>query len=403
MKVYAAKRGDKRRKGSAMITVLALIGVVMITTLYLTTFAKNQSGLVKGTHDYLGAKALAEAGASEAYAILKANWNAKGNSANFPQRSLGGGTYQATVTTVNTNRAGISCTATYGSKTATVKIDVANVASNTSSSGSGSGTTPPTSPWAYSVLINGYLTMNGAGINYDYLQVNSYISVNGTMTWGSAGSNVHVSCSDSSQGFSGNGTITINGSLVAPKITINGTKTITTQVITNVPVVSFPTPDLTAYYTIAVANGQVYSNLMVNGSTNWGTIPGGIKWVNGTFTQNGTLTYSGCIIATGAIQFNGGFTQTRVGDLPAVVSRDSTVQVNGSHTVQGLVYSKSDTSWNGSGSLVGALLVGGNCSFNGAYGLLSYTYSYPGTAAGGGSLGGTGGGTPQVAITCWQM
>ena len=281
-----------------------------------------------------------------------------------------------------------------------VKLDVVNRA--TGGGGGGGGSTPPTSPWGYSVLANGYIVLNGQGTAFAYCHANSYITCNGNLEWGNGTSNVVVSSANSSQGFLANGQITVHGTVRAPKITINGNINIDHQIVTNVATVTFPTPDLTSYYNIALANGQVNSSaLTLNGNTSWGAIAGGVKWVNGAFTANGSLSYSGCIIATGNMTFNGVTTQTRVGDLPAAVSRDGTVVMNGSHTVEGLVFSKGDLTWNGQGSIAGSVLCGGNLTFNGSYGIVSYKYSEPGTAAGGGGGGGSGG-ADKVGISAWQ-
>lgn len=387
--------GQEGSRGSALITLMIIILLVSIAGASMVGFAKQQVYAVAKVRDYLKAQAYAEAGANEAYNTLKTNFALRSDPGNFPPRTFGDGNYAVSVQSVSSDLAAIVSTGMVGSVKSVVKMDVKNYVPATG----GSSPPPRTNPWGHTILCNGYITHNGAGTCYGSVHANNYITCNGTIAWGSAGSNIYVSAHSSSKGFRANGSATIMGTVQAPVITVNGTKNITTEIVSDPGTVAFPTPDLTAYYNIAAANGQVFSSQSLNGSVNWGAIPGGVKWINGTFTQNGALTYSGCIIATGNITFNGSVNQTRVGDLPAIVSRDGTVKVNGSHTVKGLVFSKGDLTWNGSGTIDGAILVGGNMTFNGSYGLLAYTYSEPGDAGGG---GGGGSGSDLVGVTAWQ-
>lgn len=403
------KRG---REGTALITAL-IVGVVLVAAgAGVICLAGQESYIVGRIRDQIKAQAIAEAGANEAYSILRENFAKRFDPNAFPAREFDGGTYQASVKTYEDDptKATITVVASYGSASVTVKCDVKDfAAAEGGEGGGGSGSEPPprSSPWAHTVLCNGYITHNGSGECYGSVHANNYITVNGSMNWGADDKEIVVSACSASKGFKANGSCSIHGTVMAPKIQVNGSKHIHQEVVGPVDVVAFPDlgPQLAELYQIALANGQVYNgNLSINGTENWGSVPGGVRWINGTFTQNGSLTYSGAIIATGNIRFNGSVNHTKQGNLPAMVSRDGSITVNGSHTVQGLVYAKTDVTWNGAGSISGAILCGGNMTFNGSYGLLEYSYCMPGTDDGSGSGGGGSGSgvKPEVAITCWH-
>ncbi len=355
--------------------------------------AQQQMHAVKAAQHSLRAQIIAETGANAAYSTLKHNFDARKNPAQFPLTSFDGGTYKATVTQVNEDTVQVKSIGTYENSQAAVILDVKNFAEILEG-----GVVPPTSPWGHGVFCNGYITHNGAGTLKGSVHVNNYLRTNGSLEWGTVSNDCSVTCCGV-DGFKGNGGVTIYGTVTAPRIDINGQDQIRTKVITTPAQVAFPANmDLSAYYQIAQANGQVYSSQKLNGSVNWGEIPGGVRWINGTLTQNGSLTYKGCIIATGNIKFNGSVQQIQYQDFPAVVSRDGFLEVNGDHDFTGLVYARGNVKWNGNGNFEGSILCGGNMTFNGAYGILTYKYCQPGAL--GGSVGGVTKNT--VRITAWQ-
>jgi hypothetical protein len=236
---------------------------------------------------------------------------------------------------------------------------------------------PPPTPWACSVFVNGYMRFNGSSSLSGAAHVNNYILCNGNLTWASPTNIAYVECSGAS-GYEGNGGGTIYGTVRAPVINFAGT--ITERRVEAVPVMAMPTLDLTAYYNTAVANGQVYGSATISSKLNWGAIPGGVRWYNGTLTikNNGSVTYTGCVIATGNITVQGGCTTTRAGSLPSLISRDGTITFNGTQQTTGLIYSKGDVTFNGSGYHNGTLIVGGNLTFNGAADVdFGYLYCSP--------------------------
>ena len=397
------KRQFKRRsnEGSALVLAVCITATVGLMGASLLAFADYQIGAMERARQDNVAMAVAEAGANAAFAVLKTNFANKDNSALFPATAYNGGTYDVTVTSVEDDKAQIKSVGISGTSTQTVIVDVRDFSTGTEGSGGGEGSGPDTTtPWGHAVFVNGSITHNGAGTAFGNVRCNATMTCNGSLNWGSATNPVAIACKTK---FSANGSITIRGSVTAPTISINGSKSIDQQIIATPPTIAFPTLDLTPFYNVAVANNQVYAGTSYNGSQTWGTIPGGVRWYNGNFSANGSTTFSGCIIATGSISFNGGVTQTQVNQLPAFVSRDSTVTCNGSHTVNGLVYSKGNLTWNGAGSLNGGILCGGSLTFNGSYGNIYWSNYIPSTnTTSGGTGGGEGTTAPQVGVTAWQ-
>jgi hypothetical protein len=387
------------RRGAALVTLMVVILIVSIAGAAMVGFAKQQAYSITRVRDYLKAQAYAEAGANAAYNVIKTNFADASDPSKFPAVAFGDGGYDVTVTVVGDDQASIVAVGQCGNATITVKADVKNM-QPVQQQPSGPPVLPPDNPWGYSVLVNGYITHNGAGTAFGKVHVNNYLTQNGSIEWGSDADPMQVSCSGAN-GFIGNGSISIHGTIRAPQIQINGTEHVHQKLVQSVPTVPFPTLDLTPYYQIALANGQVFSSQSPNGDVNWGLIPGGVKWISGTFSQNGSLSYQGAIIATGNITFNGSVTQTKYQQLPAIISRDGYVKVNGSHQINGLVYAKGDCTWNGAGHIYGSILVGGNLTFNGSYGNIYYDFSQPSPDPAGG--GGGSGVSDHCVITAWQQ
>jgi len=248
--------------------------------------------------------------------------------------------------------------------------------------------TDPTDPWSYGVFVNGKIGHNGSGNVIANVHCNQDLRSNGDIDW-----DANVNCVVR---FHANGAASVvNGTVKAPVISGNGAPGITDPQVTAVDTLEFPVIRLTEYYNIAVDNGQVFGGGPQDG--NIGVIPGGVRWYNGDVRFNGGVNYSGCIIATGDIVFRGSQTQTRVGNLPAAISRDGNIVFNGSRAMEGLVYAFANVLYNGSGTLDGSLVVGGDLIFNGVYGVVTYTYSAPG-------MPGDTGTEPEdeVGVTAWQ-
>jgi hypothetical protein len=277
------------QRGSAMFTAMIIMGVLGLVTASMVYMATQQPFIVKKTREQLRAQAIAEAGANVAYAMLSTNFNLKDNPAAFPLINYRGGAYDVTVTSMSSTSAVISSTGFFNLAVSTVAMDVRNTVTNMPS-----GPTPPAS---------------------------------GAFSYGIAcGSSLNTGTSNAG---------TIEGDVIATSITdkkdkITGTETIGTITVNDLF-------SLTPYYNAAVANGTMFYG---DCSFRDYAPPGGIAWVQGNVTLKGTIT--GCIIATGNITANGGFTQIKVYNYPALVSQNGNISGNNS-TAHGLIYAKSGT------------------------------------------------------------
>lgn len=384
------KESDRGRGGAALVIIMIILMVMAIAGASMIGMAGYQVRSVQRLIDRIKAEAIAEAGAAEAYAILRDDFSKRYQVDPIAVREFEGGVYNFSVAPVGDHGAQLWGEGTYNGASFYVGMNLQDV-----HPGEGPNNPPPSSPWAHSVFVNGRLTHNGAGILIGSVRCNNEIRCNGAFVWGTESQDCDVWAYSQ---LRANGVTVIHGTVYSPSIRVNGVDQIREKVIGPIELVEFPVLDLTPYYQIAEENGQVFSDGNYNGSYNWGAIPGGVRWFNGNLRVNGSLTYEGCIIATGYVLFNGVVYQIRVGDLPAVVSRDSYIKVNGASIFHGLIYAAGDVTYNGAQLLEGGLLVGGNCRFNGAYGQIAYSYSQPGSGGGG---GGGSEDSKDIAVTAW--
>jgi hypothetical protein len=357
------------RRGSALITTLiiafslcACVGVLVSAGLHVNKMAGALGGRVR-------AQAIAEAGACYAYSILATNFDTRNNAASFPATAYAGGVYDVTVTPVGADRAVITATGTCDNVTEIVMLDVICV-----TSGSGG---PPEGAFAYTIVSGDDMTFTGSGpinVGGGTVQANGAFKMTGSCSLlGDLKSCVQIWST---------GTTILDGDTWAPMYkgksagspdNITGTKT--TQAVAPVTI---PDIDLTPYYNWAVAHGQVYNgNQHFSGSGN--LVPnGGVMWVNGNLKISTSGTMTGCFIATGDIQITGSGDQIKVGNLPAVISRDGDIDISGSGRFHGLLYAKTggfDKS--GSGDVVGSIVCAGEFDKSGSWAVMTYEDSTP--------------------------
>ena len=386
------KSGDRGRGGAALVIIMIIIMVMAIAGASMMGMASQQVHSVQRLINRIKAEAIAEAGVAEAYAILRDDFSKRQDDDAFPGKEFAGGVYDACVSEFGDDMARIWCKGEYPVPGDDIVGFYVGMNVKDFSPG-GEGNAPPTSPWAHSIFVNGRLTHNGAGILIGSVRCNNRIRCNGAFIWGTDSQDCDVYAYTR---FRACGVAVVKGTVYSPDIKVCGVGSIREKVIGPIELVEFPVLDLTPYYQIAEEHGQVFSGQTYNGSHSWGEIPGGVRWFNGNLRVNGTLSYAGCIIATGYIKFNGAINQTQVGDLPAVISRDSYIKVNGASIFHGLIYAGGDITYNGAELLEGALLCGGNARFNGAYGQIAYSYSEPGGPEEGG-----GDSDAEVGVTAW--
>jgi hypothetical protein len=357
-----------KKQGGALVTVLTVTLMIGVAGASMINFATQQVYSVDRQRSIMMSRSLAEAGANEAFRMLRNDWDVRESESAFPEKDFGGGTYDVTVTPVGSDKAIIESVGSYDDVEMDVVLDV-RLASNATAD----TLDPETNPYAHTIFTLGDLRCNGSGQMIGSAYSVYDFRINGSSTW-----NADVMAKASATVIGG--TTTISGEVWSPSIGGSGIGGIASTKTSAVPLVPFPTLDLNEYYQIAAANGQVYSGSN-DASGSIGVIPGGVRWYNGDVRFKGGVNYTGCIIATGSVKFQGGATTTRVGNLPCVVSRDSYVQVNGSHTMEGLIYATSYITLNGSGTIDGSMIAGGDITLNGSYGIITYVNSTPGDSA----------------------
>jgi hypothetical protein len=394
MRTNKAFEKQERKRGAALMTLMIIILLVTGTGAYLVKDAKQQAFAVTRVRDYLTAQAYAEAGANYAYSLLKTNFALRTDSSRFPLTTYSDGTYGVTVTSVGTNKASISCTGRRGLATANVTVDLNNF--GVGAGGGGASTAPAAvGAYTYAIVSGGAMGWSGSGninVGAGKLHGNGQFKMTGSKkVIGNISSSVKIWLTGSTK---------ITGNATAPAINAGGSAITGTKTIGSVPNVTIPNIDLTPYYNAALANGEVYNgDRHFTGSAD--VAPnGGIMWVNGNFKWSGSGKLIGCFIATGDFDYSGSGDQIKVGNYPAFVSRDGTVDISGSGKSHGLIYAKTggfDKS--GSGDHIGTIIVNGDFGASGSWSALSYENSTPvaPTGSGGGSSS-----DDRVCVIAWQ-
>lgn len=230
------------------------------------------------------------------------------------------------------------------------------------------------SAYQYGIVAGGDITWTGSGTcntGSSKLQSNGQFSMSGSSNFNCGTLSTCVKLSMSGSGD-------INGNVNTPILSKSGSGKITgTQKIGTVSPVSIPTIDLTPYYNIALANGQVFTNKHITGSAST-VVPGGVMWINGTFDYSGSGNFTGAIIATGNVSISGSGNFTTVNSYPEVVSRDGDITMSGSGKVTGLIYTATGSiTKSGSGDVTGSLICGGAFKKSGSWSTLTYSNSAP--------------------------
>jgi hypothetical protein len=358
----------KNEKGHTMVailTVMVVLSIMMVGFCFSVTNTLKRSGVQKNTTSALN---IAEAGEEAAIAQFrsKAITPVAGRTATlFDNTAFAGGTYtvqyavDAAADTVRITSNGV-----FGS--ARRAIQTTYIAA---------GCVAPTdAAYDYGIVAGGAIGWSGSG-TCNTGSANIWCGGQFSM---SGSSDFICQALSSSVKISMSGSGNINGNVKAPQFSHSGSGTITgTQTTGSVASISIPVIDLTPYYNMALSNNQVYSNKSISGSTTT-TVPGGVMWVNGTFTCSGSGDFNGTIIATGNVSISGSGDFTAASTYPAIVSRDGNISMSGSGSVTGLIYAGTgQISKSGSGDVVGSLICGGDFSKSGSWNTLSYQKSAP--------------------------
>lgn len=394
------------KAGSALLAVMGIVFLIAAVAAGMVAIGRQQVFSSIRLRDQVKAQMIAEAGVNDAYNVMKTNFSARLEPSSLPRKFVCGtsdtGTYNVAVASVVSNvSASIISTGFFGTATAMVRADVKNYASTTSSNGApvpGGG-----SPYGWAVLAGCEIRWEGnSQLN---LGSNGFMHANGS--YQANGVNMLTGNVEACISIQLDGQAAIRGVAKSPLITAP-TGNITSNRVGSVPVVSIPNIDLTPYYNVALANGQVFSG--TKNLTGAITPAGGVMWVNGDIIFD-KGTYNGSFIATGSMELkapanNDTITITNSTHYPVLASRDGSIVVKQAKmfTFGGLIYVKTgnfDKQGNGDVAGRGAIIAAGNVTKNGGWSGFIYSDPTPATPGGTGSTGG-GSSTDKAVITAWQ-
>jgi len=339
----------QKRKGSTLtITILMLTFLNMASaSLYLGVRQNSQMNYHNENMDK--ATLLAEAGISEAYALLKEDFNNKNNPSLFPETTLGEGSYDVTIIQTG-GRVLIESLGKVKNVENTVSLEVKQ------------NITSPAEAFEYAFFSNGTMEIKG----------NSNVT-------GDTFSNDNVLL---------DGNADINGiAKSAEEVELDGNST-ANSVEENLPPIDFPTFDFNYYYNLADPTDRYSGDQTWDGTTL--SPVNGVIYVNGKVIIKGDSTVNGTIVATGAIEIEDNYTQSPDPDMPALMSRDDTIKISANAGINsGMVYSALGDIYiydSSNLTMTGHLIAFGNVFADGNINLTFETSNPPGRNGGGGAL-----------------
>ena len=358
-----------RRDGVALIAVLGFIFMLCAALAIMAQSSVQRSFTVNKLIDRVRAVAYAEAGASEAYAMIDTDWSCRTNAALFPVTAFAEGSFDVTVTTPTNKVAVIHSLGVCNGTEATVVLDIKNYGVGTG------GEVWDESAFDYGMLCGGTFTFRGCG-NISSTGGVTLIHANDVLDIrGNAQANVDIS---SSVEISIGNNKTVDGDVTAPILDYNPSKVTITGTASEgpVPFVSIPDIDLTPYYNWANDNGEVHNGFSFSGASY--TPVGGILWVNGDVAVSSHAVINGSIIATGDIHMSGQCDVVPTISAFGLASRDGDINITSSGDISGLIYAKiGDYDHTANGRVSGQIIVGGNISKGGNSDVFLFSRNVP--------------------------
>ncbi len=173
---------DCSRQGSALVTTMLVIMVSAVAAGSMYSLSSSMANRVRFMTDDIAAKAIAEAGANQAYSILRNQFYTGANNPDlFPLTTFGGGTYQVTVLSATNGVIRLVSEGLYGRGKARVGLDMRDTFWDESGG-------PPF--LSYAIFANGSLRFNGnpptidGGLhtNMDWILNGTYDNVTGLIS-----------------------------------------------------------------------------------------------------------------------------------------------------------------------------------------------------------------------------
>jgi cytoskeletal protein CcmA (bactofilin family) len=361
----------RSRRGSALLVVIGLIAVISSLLAIMSASGVQRAFTARKLSDRVRALLYAEAGAHEAYSVIEADWSARTNAALFPEVDYGYGTYDVTITDTTNRIAIVHSKGICNGTEVNVVLDIANYGPEGSTTPTGPA---PGSAWECTIYSDEEIYLNGNGDVDGKIHGNDQVRCNGNLEITPGPIDI-----SSSTEIRINGNALTPGDLTAPKIRITGNNDAPIGVNKEaVPMIPFPELDLTPFYNTAVENGQVKSGGNYNNDISWKNTPGGVIWIQGDVRFKGNFESDCVVISTGAIRIDGNANwDTAAGDAGSIISRDSTIKINGNVECDALLYAPSTVTLGGNVRLEGQIIAGGDVYINGNVDVINYTYTNP--------------------------
>ena len=332
--------GSVRDCGSALITVMFCLMIVTLVSAGMSTMIRNDMQANRTIVQRIKALEIADGAAHQALAMIALTPDQPVSlPSSMASGTLGEGTYTVQQSEVAGGVVALLATGRITGATQRVKVYAKR-------------------PSFFTALSKGIFSNGSIDISGNGLLRNGSHSNQSTIVWGSC--EVQTGAVDSA------GTSTTGGAA----------DIVSGQVNSSVPRVTLPELDFDYYFNIARTNGQVY----VGDKTLKGTYapPGGVMWVVGNVTINATTEFTGMLVATGDIYQAGKCTQTPVNNMPALVSRNGKIDLQGNGSFHGLIYTHSGiVDIHGNSTIKGSIMSWGNVLCRGNWGLIDYEETTP--------------------------
>jgi len=379
------------RQGYALIISIIFVGLIALGSILLFRSSSQKAFTERKRANRIRATMIAEAGAHQAMALLKADPSLVDEA--FADLSINGGTCSIVISDLDGESASVNCvdagsgevrklltsTGTYNGE----EVEVALVFTQASGGGS-SGTDPRVLE-----LFDGALFCGGNALMDGATYINlagATAHVNGQITLAGSAGFQNGTLVSSSTGITLGWSTHIYASAAAPSITTPSQWCDVSSLIHGTIAVGAVPPeeieiDLDPFRLFALAGdipGHNYQNVAWNyqytdpyisadeipggtlkivGNSYKKVVPnGGVLWVEGNVEFTGDSPVHACVVATGSISFKGATIHVQPGGLPALMTIDGTLEVGAGCTVYGLVYSHN-----------GDILISGDATVEGAF------------------------------------
>lgn len=344
MEVHKSANKNKIPKGFTLTISVLMVVILCLVALGLSELISRYSFIKYRNENSRLALYLAESGVSEAIMLLSQDWSLKDNPGAFQETQLGEGSYDVDILQ-SSNRVVLESVGVVREIERTILVEVAQ--------------SSDLSTFKLGIFANKKTELEG----------NSNVT-------GDVHSNTDVK-------LNGNATVVGSASAV-DDVTISGNAS-ASQTVENAQVVNFPMFDFNYYYNTADPSNRFI------GDQDWASVnlapANGIIYVKGDVKISGDSQLTGAIVATGKIEISGTFNHNPSSNMPALMSRDSDINLSGNTTIRnGLLYSgANDIKFQGTTTVSGVIIAHDDVMAKDSF-TMTYVYLIPpGMISGGAS------------------